>query len=441
MFSKRNFDFISLLFVIFCSLHCVFCESSSYTIGIQRNRSLKPLKDTSRNTIFSDFCGGIFRDKQVVIKSPRYPNSYPKNLECDYTFYSPFVCMNEFHIQFLHFQLEPSMRCTKDKLVIGEDEILCGQVIGIMKYQANNGTLRIKFTSDETIENTGFELVVTRLPCSLNGSNQAKWNETATITSIFGNHSEAVVRNLHVANSTSQTNTEIVSETSIVRPICLSQTKTQPNQHFNPKNTFNRAVSTSPTLPSCCINIFNQNFFYLISPGFPNIPQHPTDCVFHVERNHANICRLRIGFKFFLLGDIMQQRCVTNFLEIDGHRFCGCRTGFIYYSQWGKPSTKSIRFSNLLRYERIQGFILEIIQEECPYKSFQQFNMPHRLSPINHLMHANDPRRCSSNYVSWLNLNTNQQMLAKSVCVRNYGWTGINNTWTTGLINYIINLD
>lgn len=423
MLNKRTFDFIPLFYFILFSVYYVSCESDSYTIGIQRNRSVKPLKDSkwSKNTIFSDCCGGIFRDKQVVIKSPRHPNNYPKNSYCEYIIYSPFVCMNEFHIQFLHFQLEPSLRCTKDKVLIGEDEVLCGQVIGIMKYKASNGTLRIKFISDETIENSGFELVVTRLPCSLNDSTHTKWNETTTISSISGSRSETIVRHesqpkhakqvSHISNSTSQTYaTEIFPETSIVRPICLSQTQTQPNQRLNPKNV-------TPILPSCCINIFNQKHFYLISPGFPNVPQHPSDCVFYVERNHANICRLRIEFKYFLLDNLMQQQCVKNFMEIDGHRFCGCKTGFTYYTQWGGPSPKSIRFSNTLRYEWIQGFILEIIQEECPYK----LNMSNRLASINHLMNANDPRRCSSNYISWLNFNMNQKMLAKSVCIQNYG--------------------
>lgn len=411
MFKKRTFNFITILYGVVLYLHYVSSQSDSYTIGIQQNRSVKPLRNSkwSKNEINSDFCGGIFREKQVVIKSPRYPNIYPKNSNCKYIFYSPFVCINEFHIQFLDFELEPSISCTKDKVIIGDDEVLCGQVVGIMKYKAINGTLRIKFISDETMENKGFELVVTRLPCT----NEEKWNETTSIPLKSGSHSEP--KHSQKANPSSApiiSHAESLPDTSVVKPVCLSQS--QSTRNLSPQNTFNPAVPAPHTPSSCCINIFNQQTFYLISPGFPNI--YPSNCVFYIERHRPNICRLRIDFKYFLLDDWMQQKCTTNFLEIDGRRFCGCKTGFTYYTQWG-ASTKSILFNNMLRYEGIQGFILEITQEECPHKSFQQFQMPSRLLSMNHFMHANNPRRCAFNYISY----ANQKTLAKSVCVRNYG--------------------
>ncbi|XP_055305745.1 cubilin [Sitodiplosis mosellana] len=431
---KRTFDFILLLLVMVTAFDYVLSQSDSYTIGIHQIKSANFPRKWSRNELSSDFCGGIFRNKQVVIKSPRYPNKYPKNENCEYVFYSPFVCTNEFHIQFLDFQIESSLSCSKDKVLIGTDEVLCGQVIGIMKYKAINGTLRIKFISDETIENKGFELLVTRLPCSLNNSiDDGSFSESSThsvinipsskphllpVTQIFPvqrQNNNVVPITSTLENVVANAEVESVPETTIVKPICSSQTQQHaawPSSSFYPSPL---ALPVVSPLPSCCTNVYNQQKFYLISPGFPNVP-FPNDCLFFIERIHPNICRLRIDFKYFLLGDWQQRQCTHSFVEIDGRRFCGCKSGTIYFTQWG-PSPKPIRFANTLRFGGIQGFILEITQEACPYRSVAIQTLPVK----SQLVHMNDPRRCSLNYISWLNHNTNQELLARSICIRNHG--------------------
>lgn len=449
---RRTFDFIWLMLVTIV-VDYGFCETDSYLIGIHRFRSENPKKSKwSKNMLNGDSCGGIFREKQVLIRSPHFPNNYPKNIDCEYIFYSPFVCVNEFHIQFLDFNLEPSLSCTKDRVHIGADEVLCGQVIGIMKYQATNGTLRIKFTTDQTIENKGFELLVTRLPCSTDDSLEPqRINESVsvlplTVSPIIDSSQPVSIQSpsqprqnnvlpiqpqFRNTNLTPNFDVESVTQSTILKPVC-AKGQTQSNglwPNSIPQSTFSPTVQTVPavsTLPSCCINIFNQQKFYLISPGFPNVPRFSNDCLFHIERLHSDFCRLRIEFKYFLLGDWQQRQqkqqrqCTHSFVEIDGRRFCGCKTGYVHYTQWG-PSPKSIRFSNMLQYPGIQGFILEITQEPCPYrlKSLPIQNYVPSNQP--YLTHANDPRRCSPNYISWLNFNTNQELLAQSVCIRNFG--------------------
>lgn len=425
------FDFISLFVVIF-ALDSVSSQiQDSYTIGIQQKRNENPLGHSkwSKNELSGDYCGGIFREKQVLIKSPHYPHKYPKNANCEYIFYSPFVCVNEFHIQFLDFQLEPSLSCSKDKVIIGADEVLCGQVIGIMKYKAINGTLRIKFMSDDTMETKGFKLLVTRLPCSLNESTDENVHESM-VSSTFQVHpapalqpDNVITIEPAVVNTISNMDSESVPETTIAKPIC-SNSQMQSNGIW----PYSAAPTTpiAPTIPSCCINVYNQKSFYLISPAFPNAPQFPSNCLFYVERFHPNICRLRIEFKYFLLGDWQANQCSYSFVEIDGRRFCGCQTGFVYYTQWG-DSPKSIRFTNTPLYRGIQGFVLEITQEECPYRSITLPGQRYTVSrqpptpTINHFLRANDPRRCSFNYMSWFNFNTNHALLAKSICIRNFG--------------------
>lgn len=66
----------------------------------------------------SSKCGGTFKSVQTTIQSPDYPNEYQPNSYCEYVFKSPFVCKNEFHIQFLFFSLESSKDCVKVKTFV-----------------------------------------------------------------------------------------------------------------------------------------------------------------------------------------------------------------------------------------------------------------------------------------------------------------------------------
>lgn len=422
MYKKRTFRLIPLILVIF-AFECSPNQIDSYATAPRWHSQEYTTKSSkwSKNNQNSDMCGGIFRSKQVTIKSPHYPNTYPKNVHCEYIFYSPFVCNNEFHIQFLDFQLEPSLSCAKDKLMIASNEY-CGQVIGIMKYRTTNGTLRINFITDQTIENKGFHFVVTRLPCSLNNSSVSKKEINGYLTTSPPIQAQSLERNLRpeipqVVNALPEPNFEHEAETSIVKADCQNPNAIA-KSNIHPHN-FPRTAEP-PSLPSCCINIFNQKQFYLISPGFPNAPQFHSDCLYFIERFHPNICRLRIDFRYFLLDDWQQNQCKYNFLEIDGQRFCGCNTGFTYYTQLGF-SPKAIRFANSPKNQGTQGFVLEITQEECPYwaSPFQQTN---QLKTKDHHMIPNACLRRSFSYISWLNLNSNRNLLAKSICIRNIGW-------------------
>lgn len=463
--SKRTFAFVSLFFIHAFVITAISSQTEdSYTVGIYRNRNgndWQKKSKWSKNVVNSDSCGGIFRDKQNLIKSPGYPNqNYPKNVDCEYVFYSPFVCANEFHVQFLDFQLEPSLSCSKDKLRIG-DEVLCGQVIGIMKYKAVNGSLKIQFTSDQTSENKGFELLVTRLPCETGTDDKSIKSSAAilpttislTVDSNWTPRQNSIEPNeKQTERIASNRSLENQSQTTFIKPVCVKKGQVQlsgvwptdtqwPNAQWpnsfaplpfppqpptsNLPGFLPELPPLQPTLPSCCINVYNQQTFYLISPGFPRLSRVPTDCLFYVERLHANVCRLRIEFKYFLLGTPLEQyQCTHNFLEIDGIRFCGCKTGTVYRTQWG-PSPKPIRFTNLVQHPGIQGFVLEITQEPCPYRlrltnQAQLVRAKQLLSSQNYLTHINDPSRCSYNYFSWLNFNTNQDILAKSICIRNF---------------------
>lgn len=100
---------------------------------VRENYSRVVSSALKHDVAISSGCGGIFKSRQHLIQSPNYPQPYAGDLDCAYTLISPFVCKNQFNIQFIDFDVEPSMNCSKDFLQIGDDEILCGQVIGIKR--------------------------------------------------------------------------------------------------------------------------------------------------------------------------------------------------------------------------------------------------------------------------------------------------------------------
>jgi hypothetical protein len=89
-----------------------------------------------------------------------------------------------------------------------------------------------------------------------------------------------------------------------------------------------------PNLPQCCRNTYNHRRFWMVSNGFPSTTTPNQDCIYVIYRSSPNVCRVRLIFKYFLV-DQDQFGCGNNFLEIDGQRICGCKTNFVYESQWG----------------------------------------------------------------------------------------------------------
>lgn len=514
-------------------------------------------------------CGGTFRGRQTTIQSPLYPNNYPPNVRCEYLFMSPFVCKNEFHLQFLAFSLESSPNCVKDNLTIGAYESLCGSVIGIMKYEGDKGMLRIVFSSDASGESVGFRIIVTRLPC-LNGNVPAGYDDELTIG--LGNGTQLTSTNdaqfaqippnpneypfgpnnnnndgfpFHGPNGPpynpqpqpGQNPNGIYPNTIPFVPNVFyypqyptgyqppvlpyvpplnpancppfhnhppqSPPNVPPNYPSNvpsnypsnvPSNYPNNVPSNYPSnvpppqyppsnIPdthwppqqypirsgispnagqlspsNCCLNSFNARRFFLASPGFPNAePPINTDCLYRIERNSPDICRLRIEFKYYFVGaQDSRFGCPDSFIELDGRRICGCNTGLVYTSQWG-IGPKVIRYvhnHNVPPSFGVKGFILDIIQEPCPFRqtanNIRNNQHPNGIqSSSAEVSYARVPNiefgtngdrkhniekanarfyypntngmlggQCIFNYGQWLNLAANQFWLSKPVCLR-----------------------
>ncbi|XP_058453821.1 uncharacterized protein LOC131431890 [Malaya genurostris] len=448
-------------------------------------------------------CGGVFKRLQTELLSPGYPDNYGDGLRCEYTFKSPFVCSSQYHFQFLDFGLEPSRNCYKDRLVVGDEEVLCGTVIGSKKYNSSNGILKVKFVTDGWGSDRGFRIVVTRQPCE---DNEAVESSTAfTVYTTIQVAEETTPPNIGLENDLLPPNKPFaVSNRQDIPPEFnpgnngyLPPVTSRPqfypmnvcpqpcNFYFNcyphypgsvqpsyptypnypvypgailpnypgalfPNNNFpiypsypsipnypNITCQTNPSacqpnyptyptyngdgtnsiggappgyqpsirepeiaenftneqfipqppsgsppfvpaLPRCCRNAFNQNRFYLVSPNFPSVQTPNTDCYYQVFRYNPNTCRLIVSFKYFVLGD-ERTGCSDAFLEIDGSRICGCRTGMVYTTQWNnQPKTIRVR-SRFNRFANVQGFVLDVYQETCPYRyirSQQQQQQP-----------------------------------------------------------------
>lgn len=480
---------------------------------------LSTYDDNSNSVVDHSVCGQIHKQLQTLIHSPGYPNQYSSNTICEYTFISPFACKNEFHIQFLDFSLESSSNCDKDKLLIGDREKLCGRIIGIMKYTAMNGVLKLKFITNGSVNDKGFKILVTRLPCldkdgqtdaleSVKNQSNVLINDRQYLppnhnngylppTNNNGGGYLPIPPNTNCQPIGGQQPPDQYPTTNIIPypnydpnhnpqpggypnynpqpgnptynpqpgypnynpqpnypnynpqpgypnynppgaypsynpqpgyPIYNPQpgypnynpcqqypnnpptftsnqyptsqfipnhsnnpSKEYPQYDYNPqqcfynnptnpsdpikydktpKNTENEAqIIPGSAIPKCCRNIFSHRRFYLSNPSFPSRTTPPTDCLFVIERNNPGICRLRIDFKFFFVGNYDPRfGCANSFVEIDGRRICGCNSGLRYISQWGY-GPKVIRYRNNgvpVASGGVSGVLLEVIQEECP---------------------------------------------------------------------------
>lgn len=236
------------------------------------------LKVTSSLNIYR--CDSIIEnEKQFIIQSE------PKN--CKFVLKSD--CETKYHLQFLEFELDNSVSCSGGRLVVQNQEILCGTNTGFKEYKTENNTLVLHYITSQFSK--GFKIIVTRQPCL------------------------ALIQN------------------------------------------------------NCCAESYNLRRFYLSSPNFPESSQN--DCVFKIKRANPNICRLRLHFIFYSNG-FFNNDCQNGYFEIDSKKICGCHTGLNLISKFDKNWENTPKIIKYVSYGQrdyfYKGFILEVIQDECPDK-------------------------------------------------------------------------
>lgn len=310
---------------------------------------------------------GVYKTRQTRIMSPIYTNSYSGNTCWDYIVRSPYRCPTKFHIEFLDFFLPPSMDCDKDYLAIDSEDKLCGQVVGVRKYQTSDGILRLRFVTNNSScsEEKAFKLLITRLACE-------------DIINPF--ESETNTESVLVTGPTLYLQPPSIERQEVFRPQGLYLPSKLPPKALD--STDAKAIfgplSSSDVHNACCVNPFHQRNFYLTSPGFPRSMFStpgvalPADCEYHFVKFAPNVCRLRLNLKFFNFGQyvdvndlVVRKVCTDDFIEIDNQRFCGCLTGLTYESDWFSTAHKTLRMRMGCGSSLIGGFLIEVIQEDC----------------------------------------------------------------------------
>lgn len=359
--------------IIFSSIVFSFCLRISYgSESDNRNDSTVHFIKYNGNGFFGTYenisskiqdqkhsitqCGGYFKNIQNLIESPTISSRKICNLRCEYQIASPYICKNEFHVQFLNFNLESSNNCSNEKLIINNNQVFCGHQVNSRKYSSDSGILNITFISKSynPQEGRNFKLLITRLPCIDDNDDKNELNELITTEDPY-----------FLVNTSI-----IVEEDPKISAVCKNSRQDIPVQTLPPPPS---------VIPECCRNIYNEDRFIMMSQGFPAYIVGENDCLFVIRRSSLNVCRLKIIFKYFNLEDKMytefeiarqtNYECSTNFIEIEGRRFCGCKTDLIYETFWGYRSNMMIRLkTSPEKYLNAQGFIFEVIQEDCPFK-------------------------------------------------------------------------
>ncbi|CCD70820.2 Zinc metalloproteinase nas-39 [Caenorhabditis elegans] len=117
-------------------------------------------------------CGGPIYANEGVIHSPKYPESYPPNSDCQWTIH---VDENsQVAIEFVYFHLEQHKECIYDRLILTEgisknskkdgkemSETFCG-LIEKKTIVSKTNQISLRFFSDNSVQKTGFELRFTK---------------------------------------------------------------------------------------------------------------------------------------------------------------------------------------------------------------------------------------------------------------------------------------
>lgn len=160
----------------------------------------------------------------------------------------------------------------------------------------------------------------------------------------------------------------------------------------------------------CCQVSYGARRFTLTSPNFPYTMSNPSECIYEIYRASQNICRLRIQIKFFWVGHL-STNCPEGFLEIDGKFICGCKSDLKILSPFENQSKKLIRFvSRSYESKSYSGFVLDVLQEECPKKYTPEINncsnLPFYNDQINKISWPNHSHKTVVDKLDHINKNT-----------------------------------
>ncbi|XP_070547508.1 cubilin-like [Ptychodera flava] len=113
--------------------------------------------------------GDVFVEEEATVSSPNYPHKYPFYDQCTYNIRTQ--PGNLLQIHFMHFEIENSTDCAKDRLLIydGRNESwpLFGKYCGFSlpsNIITSGNSIHLMFLTDGSVEQTGFEATITAVP-------------------------------------------------------------------------------------------------------------------------------------------------------------------------------------------------------------------------------------------------------------------------------------
>ncbi|KAL1423537.1 hypothetical protein MTO96_020925 [Rhipicephalus appendiculatus] len=211
----------------------------------------------------------VSRDVEIV-RSPSFPGDYPGGVRCVYRLRRsrPSVC--QLRLDLVDFDVEDAPDCVADSLLIeSTGERLCGfrsSTSRVLYFPREADELRLVFTSDLTTTRKGFEIKVTQSDI---GCTRAPLGP------------------------------------AVGRP---------------------GGGSSSPTSSSTCGRL-HYDGGVLESPRHPFAYPANLDCRYWIHRASPSVCRAQLTFGRFDVGVQRSGRCPSDYLEIQGTRYCGRRDG------------------------------------------------------------------------------------------------------------------
>ncbi|XP_022643937.1 cubilin-like isoform X4 [Varroa destructor] len=348
---------------------------------------------------------------------------YRNNLLCKVTISRPSNMFCSVKMFFKDFDVEESLKCDKDFLLIGDQRHCGNELYGqsrVLEYN-NEGNVELVFRSDGQNSGRGFHLRFQQLACTslsnqptpkVHRCTQTFMSREFTIQSpgfpqSHPDNSECkytVIRagpdicylelsydsfNLEESIDCSRNYLEIGGEKhcgslpsdhmhvipfveggKIIR--FHSGDKGSPNQGFSIQvrqlGCGSRRIGTSPIGRkldgSACNNgtPFIAITFEIESPGYPEAYGNSQDCVFTIQKNNPNVCRLQVTFADFSLP--ASDTCQGDHLSVDDLRVCGAVVPGTIRVFDMKEDTKKIEFHSDDK-TTDRGFRLLIKQVEC----------------------------------------------------------------------------
>ncbi|XP_054918878.1 cubilin-like isoform X3 [Dermacentor andersoni] len=247
-----------------------FRTDSGFEIEIRQlqNSCLNPVAEPPPSSPGS--CDRTLSRDVEIVRSPSFPGDYPGGVRCVYRLRRsrPSVC--QLRLDLVDFDVEDAPDCVADSLLIeSTGERLCGfrsSTSRVLYFPREADELRLVFTSDLTTTRKGFEIKVTQsdIGCT-----------RAPLGPAVGRPGDG---------------------------------------------------SSSPAQPSTCGRL-HYDGGVLESPRHPFAYPANLDCRYWIHRASPSVCRAQLTFGRFDVGVQRSGRCPSDYLEIQGTRYCGRRDG------------------------------------------------------------------------------------------------------------------